>query len=43
MNRSNKSFGSFIREIRISNEIGQRELAEKICIDASYLNDTEKE
>ena len=43
MNKSNKSFGSFIREIRISNDIGQRELAEKIGISASYLNDIEKE
>ena len=42
MNKSNKSFGSFIREIRISNDIGQRELAEKIGIAASYLNDIEK-
>jgi len=39
---SNKSFGSFIREIRISNDIGQRELAEKIGIAPSYLNDIEK-
>jgi len=42
MNKSNKNFGSFIREIRISNDIGQRELAEKIGIAASYLNDIEK-
>ena len=42
MNKFNKSFGSFIREIRISNDIGQRELAEKIGIAASYLNDIEK-
>ena len=42
MNKSNKNFGSFIREIRISNDIGQRELAKKIGIAASYLNDIEK-
>ena len=42
MNKSNKSFGSFIREIRISKDIGQRKLAEKIGIAASYLNDIEK-
>ena len=35
-------FGSFIREQRIKHEIGQRELAEKIGIAASYLNDIEK-
>ena len=42
MNKSNKNFGSLIREIRISNDIGQRELAKKIGIAASYLNDIEK-
>ena len=35
-------FGSFIREQRIKLEIGQRELAVKIGIAASYLNDIEK-
>ena len=35
-------FGSFIRERRIKLEIGQRELAVKIGIAASYLNDIEK-
>ena len=38
----NKIFGSYIRELRIKNEIGQRELAKKIGIAASYLNDIEK-
>ena len=38
-----KKFGSYIRELRIKNEIGQRELADKIGIAASYLNDIEKE
>ena len=40
--KSNKNFGSFIREIRISSEIGQRELAQRVGIAASYLNDIEK-
>ena len=38
-----KSFGSFIRESRIKNGFGQRELATKIGVAASYLNDIEKE
>ena len=38
-----KNFGAFIRELRIKNGIGQRELASKIGIAASYLNDIEKE
>ena len=38
-----KKFGSYIRKLRIKNEIGQRELADKIGIAASYLNDIEKE
>ena len=37
-----KKFGSFIRELRIRNSIGQRALAKKIGIAASYLNDIEK-
>lgn len=41
-NKYNKNFGSFIREIRISNDIGQRDLAQKIGVAASYLNDIEK-
>jgi len=36
------NFGSYIRELRIKNEIGQRELAKKIGLAASYLNDIEK-
>ena len=38
-----KSFGSLIRESRIKNGFGQRELATKIGVAASYLNDIEKE
>ena len=37
-----KTFGSYIREVRISHKIGQRELAKKIGIAASYLSDIEK-
>ena len=36
------SFGSYIRELRINSNIGQRELAKKIGIAPSYLNDIEK-
>ena len=39
----NKKFGTYIRELRIKNGIGQRELADKIGIAPSYLNDIEKE
>ena len=38
-----KTFGSFIRYNRLNLGIGQRELANKIGIAASYLNDIEKE
>ena len=38
-----KSFGSYLRELRLEKGIGQRELAKKIGIAASYLNDIEKE
>ena len=38
-----KKFGAYIRELRIKSGIGQRELASKIGIAASYLNDIEKE
>ena len=38
-----KSFGLLIRESRIKNGVGQRELAIKIGVAASYLNDIEKE
>ena len=41
-NIKNLTFGSYIRELRIKNEIGQRELAKKLGIAASYLNDIEK-
>ena len=41
-NNFKSTFGSFIREQRIKLEIGQRELAVKIGIAASYLNDIEK-
>ena len=40
-NNINKSFGSYVRRIRLELGIGQRELAEKIGIAASYLNDIE--
>ena len=38
-----ETFGSYIRKIRIQNSIGQRELAKKISIAPSYLNDMEKD
>ena len=38
-----ESFGLLIRESRIKNGFGQRELATKIGVAASYLNDIEKE
>ena len=38
-----KNFGVLVREARIKNGFGQRELAAKIGIAASYLNDIEKE
>ena len=37
-----KNFGSYIRELRLKNKIGQRELSKKIGVAASYLNDIEK-
>ena len=39
---TNVKFGSLIRKLRIDQKIGQRELASKIGIAASYLNDIEK-
>ena len=42
MKNNNLSFGAYIRQIRILKNIGQRELAQKIGIAASYLNDIEK-
>ena len=38
----NIKFGTYIRELRINSKIGQRELAQKIGVAASYLNDIEK-
>jgi phosphoenolpyruvate phosphomutase len=37
------TFGSYIRKLRIKNGIGQRELAKKIGVAPSYLNDIEKD
>ena len=37
------TFGAYIRDLRIKNEIGQRELAKKVGLAASYLNDIEKD
>ena len=37
-----EKFGSYIRRLRIKNDIGQRELAKKIGVAPSYLNDIEK-
>ena len=42
MKKNKIKFGTFIREVRLKSEIGQRELADKIGIAASYLNDIEK-
>ena len=42
MNLNKMKFGSHIRDIRLKKRIGQRELATKIGIAASYLNDIEK-
>ena len=36
------TFGSYVRELRINYNFGQRELANKIGIAPSYLNDIEK-
>ena len=33
------TFGSYIRRLRIKNDIGQGELAKKIGVAPSYLND----
>ncbi len=43
MKNIKKKFGSFIRDLRIRQNIGQRELANKVGIAPSYLNDIEKE
>ena len=37
-----ETFGSYIRRLRIKSDIGQRELAKKIGVAPSYLNDIEK-
>jgi transcriptional regulator with XRE-family HTH domain len=37
-----ETFGSYIRRLRIKNNIGQRELANIIGVAPSYLNDIEK-
>ena len=42
LNKKLNKFGTFIRELRLKKGIGQRNLAEKIGIAASYLNDIEK-
>ena len=42
-NAINENFGALIREKRLNLGIGQRELAKKIGIAPSYLNDIEKE
>jgi phosphoenolpyruvate phosphomutase len=42
MVKVNQTFGSLIRSLRTRNGYGQRELAKKIGIAASYLNDIEK-
>ena len=39
---SSDTFGSYIRKLRIKNDIGQRELAKQIGVAPSYLNDMEK-
>ena len=41
-NGANNIFGTYIRELRINKKIGQRELARKVGVSASYLNDIEK-
>ena len=43
INKSTENkLGSFVRKLRIEKKIGQRELAKKLNISASYLNDIEK-
>jgi len=37
-----ETFGSYIRKLRKKNDIGQRELAKKIGVAPSYMNDIEK-
>ena len=42
MKKIEADFGSYIRRLRMKNDIGQRELAKKIGMAPSYLNDIEK-
>ena len=42
MKKIETDFRSYIRGLRIKNDIGQRELAKKIGVAPSYLNDIEK-
>ena len=42
MNKNVNTFGSYIRNQRISKKISQRDLAKKLGISAPYLNDIEK-
>ena len=42
MKKIEADFGSYIRRLRMKNDIGQRELAKKIGVAPSYLNDIEK-
>ena len=37
-----EKFGSYIRRLRLKSDIGQRELAKKIGVAPSYINDIEK-
>ena len=39
MRQNKNKFGLFIRELRIKKNIGQRDLAKKIGVSPSYLND----
>ena len=40
--KGSETFSSYIRRLRVKNNIGQRELAKKIGVAPSYLNDIEK-
>ena len=40
---NSETFGSYIRKLRVKYDIGQRELAKRIGVAPSYLNDIEKE
>lgn len=43
MNEQNKSFGQLLKKIRRSKEISQRELAEKVGVDFSYISKVEND